>query len=119
MPADLVITGTTLIDGTGTPPRAGITVAIRDGSIAAGAPDGEIEIDASARAIAAVGKHVIPGLADMHVHYGRGGGLPNSPQSVERVLRQFLFYGVPPSSPRRVLRAREHSQEIRLKAERA
>ena len=30
----------------------------------------------------------------MHVHFGRGGGLPNSPQSVERVLRQFLFYGV-------------------------
>jgi imidazolonepropionase-like amidohydrolase len=30
----------------------------------------------------------------MHVHFGRGGGLPNSPESVERVLRQYLYYGV-------------------------
>jgi len=94
MPADLVITGATLIDGTGAPPRLGITIAIRNGRIAAVAPDGEIEIDARAKVIAAAGKHVIPGLADMHVHFGRGGGLPNNPQSVERVLRQFLSYGV-------------------------
>lgn len=44
--------------------------------------------------IDAVGKFVLPGLADMHVHFGTGGVLPSDSLTLDRVLRQFLFYGV-------------------------
>ena len=40
------------------------------------------------------GKFVIPGLADMHVHFGTVGLLPFDSHTVDRVLRQFLYYGV-------------------------
>lgn len=54
--ADLVITGATLVDGTGTAPRADITIAIRKGRIAAVAPDGEIQIDPSSDARPSLGR---------------------------------------------------------------
>lgn len=63
----IVITNVTLIDATGAPPQAGMTLTIRDGRIVA--------IGKSAGSAAKVthavdgrGKFVIPGLWDMHVH---------------------------------------------------
>jgi imidazolonepropionase-like amidohydrolase len=91
---DLAITGVTLIDGTGMPPQGGVTVLVEAGLVADITSADDAVIPEGTTVIDAAGKYAIPGLADMHVHFGRGGGLPNSPRSVERVLRQFLFYGV-------------------------
>ena len=93
--ADLAISGATLIDGTGAPARRGAVILVKDGriaNVAFGPPD--VVIPDGVRVIDATGKYVIPGLADMHVHFGTGGLLPSDPHTVDRVLRQFLFYGV-------------------------
>lgn len=91
---DLAITGVTLIDGTGAPPQEGVTILVQDGLVANVTPADEAVIPDGATVIDAAGKYAIPGLADMHVHFGRGGSLPNNPPSVERALRQYLYYGV-------------------------
>lgn len=70
------------------------TVLIRDGRITALEPSSTLEVPPGAAVVDGSGDYLIPGLADMHVHFGRGGGLPNSPESVERTLRQYLYYGV-------------------------
>ena len=64
----LVITGSTLIDGTGDPPRSAITVVVRNGRIAAVALDGKAHIPAGARIIDGAGKYVMPGIVDLHAH---------------------------------------------------
>jgi imidazolonepropionase-like amidohydrolase len=79
--ADLVITGVTLIDGTGAPPRAGTTIIINDGRIIAVAPNSEVEAPPSATSIDASGKYAMPGIVDLHAH---------SPS----LLAQYLFFGV-------------------------
>jgi imidazolonepropionase-like amidohydrolase len=81
--ANLAITGVTLIDGTSAPPRAGTTILIQDGRIAAVAPDGEARFPAHATVIDGAGKYVIPGLVDLHAH-----------GTSDAALAQYLFYGV-------------------------
>ena len=63
MPAEIVIRGGTVIDGSGAPGRTA-DVAIADGVIAEIGPDlhGERELDASGCAVA-------PGFIDIHTHY--------------------------------------------------
>jgi len=63
----LLISGATLIDGTGRPPMPAVDVLIRDGVIAEIAPSpiaapGVERVDAR-------GKFLLPGLIDSHVHY--------------------------------------------------
>jgi imidazolonepropionase-like amidohydrolase len=79
--ADLVITGATVIDGTGAPPRAGTMIVMSGGRITTVARDGEAETPPGAAVIDATGKYVIPGLVDLHAH---------APSQ----LAQYLFYGV-------------------------
>lgn len=90
----VALTGVTLIDGTGAPARAGMTIQMRDGLVTHVGPSTETTLPEGTRVIDGAGKYVIPGLADMHVHFGRGLGLPNSPDGVDDVLRQFVSYGV-------------------------
>jgi imidazolonepropionase-like amidohydrolase len=66
--ADLTIRNARLYDGTGAPPRAGVSIRIRDGRIveirgggAAAPSDGSPTLDAA-------GATVLPGLIDAHVH---------------------------------------------------
>jgi imidazolonepropionase-like amidohydrolase len=63
--AGLAITNVTVIDGTGTPPRTGMTVSIRDGRITAistRAPEADVElIDGS-------GRFLVPGFIDNNAH---------------------------------------------------
>jgi imidazolonepropionase-like amidohydrolase len=91
---NLAITNATLIDGTGAAARKGVTILVRDGLIARVIDADKAVIPDGTRLIDATGRFVIPGLADMHVHFGTGGLLPFDSLTVNRVLRQFLFYGV-------------------------
>ena len=88
---DLIITGATLIDGTGRPPRKGTTIIARDGLIAAVGPDSGIDRPTGANVIDASGKYVIPGLADMHVHFSLGTSLPCRANSSPRRSRAFCI----------------------------
>lgn len=92
--ADLVIIGATLIDGSGAPPQQGTTIVVDDGRIVAVGPEGETDMPDARRVIDAAGKYVVPGFADMHVHFGSGGLERVENTTADRLLRQFLFYGV-------------------------
>jgi imidazolonepropionase-like amidohydrolase len=95
---DLVIRNARLIDGTGAPPRDGVTITIRDGRIATigtePGPDGMPAIDAA-------GATVLPGLIDTHVHLAAapGGGFRgDTPATLDALnhqhLRAYLANGV-------------------------
>ena len=87
-PGGLAIVGAQLIDGTGADPVADSVVVIRDGRIeAAGARD-TTPVPEGAEVIDATGKTIIPGLVDLHGHYG--GSLAAS----EQALKSQLYYGV-------------------------
>ena len=87
-PGGLAIVGAQLIDGTGADPVADSVVVIRDGRIeAAGARD-TTPVPEGAEIIDATGKTIIPGLVDLHGHYG--GSLAAS----EQALKSQLYYGV-------------------------
>ncbi|NLD77951.1 MAG: amidohydrolase family protein, partial [Acidimicrobiales bacterium] len=64
---DHLITGGTVIDGTGAPARAA-DVGVKDGRIVAVAEPGSITEEAT-EVIDASGKLVIPGVIDPHTHY--------------------------------------------------
>ncbi len=59
-----------VIDATGAPPRADVSVLVRDGLIARIGPG--VEAPAGATVVDASGKFLIPGLWDMHVHLSGG-----------------------------------------------
>ena len=80
--AVIVLSGGTLIDGTGASPRSDIEVVIRGNQIAAVGTKGSLTYPSSARVIATDNKYILPGLIDSHVHYD------------DWVAELFLYYGV-------------------------
>jgi imidazolonepropionase-like amidohydrolase len=64
----LLLTHITVIDGTGTPAKANMTIAIENQHIAAIYPDGSQAVPKGARVEDLSGRYVIPGLIDAHVH---------------------------------------------------
>ena len=64
----LLLTHVTLIDGSGAPAQADMSIAISDGRIAAVYPDGSRAPPKSAHVEDLSGRYVIPGLIDAHVH---------------------------------------------------
>jgi imidazolonepropionase-like amidohydrolase len=86
--SSLVIRHATLIDGTGAPPRADVTVIVEDGRIrtiggrSLAAPPGAIEIDAS-------GHWLLPGFFDVHVHF-----LNEGPDLVGQLLKPPSYLAV-------------------------
>jgi hypothetical protein len=90
----LVLTGATVIDGTGAAPRTGMTLVLRDGIIAALHPDGAAPIPAGAEVRDARGQWVIPGLIDAHVHVATDPSGPDRRDRVERRLRNAVLGGV-------------------------
>ncbi len=88
--ADLLIRDARLIDGTGAPPRAPVSILIRDGRIAEVAP--AIDPD-GAPGLDAAGATVLPGLMDMHVHFitAPGSGFrKDSRETIRQLNRQHL-----------------------------
>jgi len=64
---DVDLLNATLLDGTGMPPRAGVTVSVRDGKIAAIAERAPANSD-QVRRIDLAGRYLMPGLIDAHAH---------------------------------------------------
>jgi imidazolonepropionase-like amidohydrolase len=79
LPADrcvaqtIVIQGATIIDATGAAPRARQSIRIEDGRIVAIRPAGDSAMPSDAIVVNALGKFLIPGLWDMHVHLTKAG----------------------------------------------
>ena len=83
----LAITGVTVIDATGASPRAGFTVLVRDGRIAALGPADSVTVPAGARRLDGAGKFLIPGLWDMHLHLA----VAPEPRLAEDVMLPLLL----------------------------
>src|SRR6266545_5608956 len=65
----LLIHNATLIDGTGADPRPGVSVLIENGRITRISPASALKADREATVIEAVGRFLLPGLTDAHVHF--------------------------------------------------
>ena len=85
---DLALVGPRLIDGTGNDPIQDSVLLIGQGTIQAVGPRQSIEIPEGTETINLSGKTIIPGLVDLHAHYG--GPVTAS----EQALKNQLYYGV-------------------------
>jgi imidazolonepropionase-like amidohydrolase len=81
------LTGATVIDGTGAPPRQNATVVMRGGRIEC---VGDCPLGPGVEAIDARGKWIIPGLIDAHVHYSQTGWADGRPDA-EDVRARFPY----------------------------
>ena len=68
----VVVSGGTLVDGTGREPLPGSTIVVRDGRVAEVTAGGVTSLRAGTEHIDARGKWIVPGLIDVHVHYHPG-----------------------------------------------
>jgi len=87
----LAITHVTVIDATGAPPQADMTVIVDGPKISAIGPSNSAAIPSKAKVIDGAGKFLIPGLADMHVHL-TGAGEPNG--SREFIIPLLVANGI-------------------------
>lgn len=87
--AVLALTDATVIDGTGAPPVAGMTIVIRDGRIEDIHAAGTRPLPPQARILPVRGKTVLPGLIEAHTH------LQDFYESRERLLAELerMVYG--------------------------
>jgi imidazolonepropionase-like amidohydrolase len=90
----LVLSGITLIDGSGAPARPAMTIVISDGKIADLFPDGSRPLPPGARVRALPGRFVIPGLIDTHVHLATDPSGDDARDKWIPKLRQTLLGGV-------------------------
>jgi imidazolonepropionase-like amidohydrolase len=102
----LALTNVTLIDGTGAPPRPGMTVLLHGDSIGAVFPVDDAPIPASAQVLDLSGRYLIPGLINTHVHLPMMGWTRDS---VATGLERMLHAGV--------TTVREMAGDARLAAE--
>lgn len=91
--AVVALTGATLIDGTGSPPRPGMTVLIRGDRIEDVFRTGEEALPSGAEVLELEGHFLIPGLVSAHDHL-MNAGLATSPERTRAELRRMLYGGV-------------------------
>lgn len=94
-----VLTGFTLIDGTGGAAAPGSAMVIKDGRISWVGPAAELKAPVGVRPVDLAGKYVMPGLIDLHVHLGNvkdmvQDGAYYSADSVNEELGRNASYGV-------------------------
>ncbi len=85
-----VLSGGTLIDGTGAGPVQDAVVVIRGERIEAAGPRTQVKVPPKARLIDVKGKWIIPGLIDAHVHFFQSGGVYTRPDVID--LRTHRAY---------------------------
>lgn len=90
----IALTNARVIDGTGAAPRAGQTIVIRDGRIAAVGPTASTPVPAEAAVRDLMGKTVIPGLVMLHEHLFYYGGDAVYPTHSLSFPRLYLAGGV-------------------------
>lgn len=79
----LAVIGGTLIDGTGAPAIPDASVIVEDGRIICAGPRDECPAPADARVIDAVGKWIMPGLVDAHMHFSQSGWIDTRPETAD------------------------------------
>ncbi len=82
------IVGAALIDGTGTPRVDNAVVLVRGERIVAAGAAADVQVPADATVVDAAEKFLIPGLIDLHNHYGDGR------EGLERLFALQLEFGV-------------------------
>ncbi|MFI5213946.1 MAG: amidohydrolase family protein, partial [Gemmatimonadales bacterium] len=87
-PAPVVLTGATLVDGTGRAPIANAVIVVRDGKIACTGTLGSCltpnASDPITDTVSLGGMWVIPGLVDAHVHFSQTGWVDGRPDALDR-----------------------------------
>lgn len=91
---DYVVENVTLVDGTGQPKQAGMSVGVNNGRITFVTPTIAAP-RVSGRRIDGSGKYLMPGLMDVHIHLrgGRGDGGVDRQQGLQ-ALASYLYAGV-------------------------
>ncbi len=97
--ATTVLTGFTLIDGTGRPPAPDSALIFENGRISWVGSRKSLKLPSGATVVDVTGKFVTPGLIDNHVHVGLVHDLAQdinfySRELVEQQLRLYAAYGV-------------------------
>ena len=82
------IVGAALIDGTGAPPVEDSVVLVRGELVVAASPRADVPVPEDATVIDATGAFLMPGLIDLHNHYGGGR------EGLERLFSLQLEFGV-------------------------
>jgi len=93
------IIGAVLIDGTGGPPMSDSVVVVAGSRIRAVGNRANMPIPAGVEKISGMGKFLVPGLIDLHVHLGtrsapRYNGAEYTRERIERNLNTYLYFGV-------------------------
>jgi predicted amidohydrolase len=88
-PGRIALTDVTVIDGSGTAPRRGMTILIEDGRIAAVFANGTRPLPADAARPEVAGSFVIPGLIDSHVHLATF----DRPDNILQAILRFALLG--------------------------
>src|SRR5213596_2322722 len=73
----------TLVDGTGAAPVRNAVVVMRDGRVACAGPRAACPVPPDADTVNALGKWIIPGLVDTHVHFSQTGWVDGRPDAMD------------------------------------
>src|SRR5437870_4762159 len=83
VPPPIAIVGATLVDGTGAAAVRNAVVVMREGRIACAGPRATCPVPADADTVSALGKWIIPGLIDTHVHFSQTGWVDGRPDALD------------------------------------
>ena len=109
-----VLTGATVIDGSGATAQPGLTLVIENGRISDIGPALKIATPAGAAVVNLTGKFIVPGIINAHGHVGA---------KTEPQLRQYALYGVTTATsmqtdPDEVVQVREAQRRGELRGAR-